>query len=180
MKKALLFAILAFLGSAAAVTGVMVKLHQPVVESTLARADSLPAGPVDSSHVSAHDSLVAGPARGDSTVEPAANTPSGVPETRPVQNGSPAAAPLPRRPVDPPPDPLAIAAAYKQVARVLAAMKPPQAAEVLSHLSDDEVEGILRAVGPRQAADFLTNLSAERAGVLSRRLLVPVDREQTR
>jgi flagellar motility protein MotE (MotC chaperone) len=70
-------------------------------------------------------------------------------------------------------DPVAKAAAYKQVARVLSAMKPVEAAKVLAYLSDEEVEGLLRAVGPRQAADFLTNIPKERAAGLSRRLLVP-------
>ncbi|HMY26639.1 MAG TPA: hypothetical protein PLJ59_09960 [Solirubrobacterales bacterium] len=66
------------------------------------------------------------------------------------------------------------------MARVLSAMKPPEAAKVLAYLSDDEVEGILRAVGPRQAADFLTNLPKERAATLSRRLLQPKPKDASR
>jgi flagellar motility protein MotE (MotC chaperone) len=63
---------------------------------------------------------------------------------------------------------------------VLSAMKPPEAAQVMGLLSDDEVEGILRAVGPRQAADFLANIPRERAALLSRRLLVPKPEGQSR
>lgn len=77
-------------------------------------------------------------------------------------------------------DPIAKAGAYKQVARVLSAMKPPEAAKVIAFLSDDEVEGLLRSVGPRQAADFLTNIPKERAALLSRRLLTPKPAGATR
>jgi hypothetical protein len=166
MTRAILFAALSFLVSAAATTGVMVKLHVPAVDSVAATPGSLAAAPRDSS---AADSTTAMPrdsiAVGAEAVDTTAPAPSPVPATPRL-----AATPVTTRPG---PDPEATAAAYKQVARVLSAMKPPQAAQVLSQLSDDEVEGILRAVGPRQAADFLANLSVERAGVLSRRLLVP-------
>jgi len=166
MTKAILFAALSFLVSAAATTGVLVKLHVPAQDSSAAVPDSLAAAPRDSS---AADSIAAVPR--DSTAA----------GTQPADTAAPVSSPVPATPrppvtpaaVRPGPDPEAKAAAYKQVARVLSAMKPPQAAQVLSQLSDDEVEGILRAVGPRQAADFLANLSVERAGVLSRRLLVP-------
>lgn len=174
MSKALVFAALAFLVSAAATTGVMVKMHPPAVDSTAARP--APAAHPDST--ASPDSAVAVAAdseRADSAAGPAAPPGQGSAGAAAGPAGSPAATPA-RQPAAPGPDPVAKAAAYKQVARVLAAMKPPQAAKVLSQLSDEEVEGILRAVGPRQAADFLTNLSTERAGVLSRRLLVPQEK----
>ncbi len=166
MTKAILFATLSFVVSAAATTGVMVKLHVPAQDSTPAATDSLAAAPRDSS---AADSIAAAPR--DSAAVGTHSADSVAPASSPVPaTPRPLATPVAVRPG---PDPEAKAAAYKQVARVLSAMKPPQAAQVLSQLSDDEVEGILRAVGPRQAADFLANLSVERAGVLSRRLLVP-------
>jgi flagellar motility protein MotE (MotC chaperone) len=107
-------------------------------------------------------------AHGPDSVAAAAAPTHGTPEV--AEPGPAAVRPAATKP---PTDPAAKAAAYKQVARVLSAMKPPEAAQVLSLLSDDEVEGILRAVGPRQAADFLTNIPKERAATLSRRLLVP-------
>ena len=61
---------------------------------------------------------------------------------------------------------------FKQVARIMGNMKASDAAEVLSHLTDAEVEGILRAVGVRKAAELMTQLPESRAAALSRRLLV--------
>lgn len=181
MIKAIIFAALAFVISAAATTGVMVKLHRPPPDSlppaqasvALAHPDS--AG-TDSTSVPRPDSVSHDSASGGPEPAAAATATGAVPH-RPAAPAVPAPAGPAR---DPEPDPAALAAAYKQVARVLAAMKPPQAAKVLSQLSDDEVEGILRAVGPRQAADFLANLSVERAGVLSRRLLTPDERAASR
>lgn len=171
MTKAIIFAAIAFVMSAAATTGVMVKLHTPMADS-LPPAQARVTGHADSAATDSadvqrpdsvrHDSVTGGP----EPTAPAVATAAVPARTQP--------------PRDPAPDPAALAAAYKQVARVLAAMKPPQAAKVLSQLSDDEVEGILRAVGPRQAADFLANLSVERAGVLSRRLLTPEEKAATR
>jgi len=63
------------------------------------------------------------------------------------------------------------AAVYRQVARILTTMKPAEAAGIMSHLTDDQVEGIVRAVGVRQAAALLGQLPTERAAALSRRLI---------
>lgn len=174
MTKAIIFAAVAFLVSAAATTGVMVKLHVPAPDSLAPAAVAAVAGHQDSAATDTATAVVTDSVRHDPVTAAPAATP---PAPAPRRADTVAAA----RPAPPPaPDPAALAAAYKQVARVLAAMKPPQAARVLSQLSDDEVEGILRAVGPRQAADFLANLSVERAGVLSRRLLAPEEKAPTR
>ncbi len=178
MTRAIIFATLAFVISAAATTGVMVKLHVPAPDSLAAAPARLATGHADSVAVDTAGALLQDSVRRDSTTSGPEPTPHTV-ATEPAPRRPPVpAAALPAR--LPAPDPAALAAAYKQVARVLAAMKPPQAAKVLSQLSDDEVEGILRAVGPRQAADFLANLSVERAGVLSRRLLTPDEKAPTR
>lgn len=186
MKQAILFAVAAFLISMAATTLVLVRSHPPVpivaqnstrhaVDSTRAdstpkagaRPDSVPAVAIvpKADSARAHDSVPVSP-HADSTPRPIA---------APVL---PAVAPHPVTPIIPT-NPAAKAAAYKQVARVLSAMKPPEAVKVIAYLNDDEVEGLLRALGPRQAADFLTNMSKERAGKLSRRLLVPEPRSDT-
>ncbi len=179
MKKPILFGLIAFVISAAATTFVRVRTGSSAVAATAdsvravresapvrsdgARSDSVitdsaraaVAAPRDS--VAAHDSTAA-TAAADTTRR---TDPAGVPLAGPV---------VPRAN---PADIEAKGQAYKQVARVLSSMKPPEAAKVLALLSDAEVEGILRAVGPRQAADFLTNLPKDRAAALSRRLLVP-------
>jgi hypothetical protein len=181
MKKGILFAVAAFMLSLGGTTGYLVKTHVPVVaaDSIRAHPDSTGADSTrtDSVHhdsttadSSVHHDSTAGPvSRPDSTRSPVAIPPA--PPGSPTPIG-------PRRP--PPPDPEALAQAYKQVARVLSAMKAPEAAKVIAFLSDDEVEGILRAVGPRQAADFLTNLPKQRAAALSRRLLAPQSKEASR
>jgi hypothetical protein len=62
---------------------------------------------------------------------------------------------------------------YSAIAKILSDMKPKQANEILSHLSDDEVEGILRTVAARSAAVLLAQMPATRAAEMSRRLMQP-------
>jgi hypothetical protein len=174
MKKGIIFAVIGFVVALAVSTFLGVskgkKAAQAAALAAAAHADSVTARrtadslagrdssaghgakPVDAPHDSG---AVAGP--GDAQV---ANTqPAGAAPARvvPVSTVNPAEK----------------ADAYKQVARVLSAMKATEAVKVMAFLSDEEVEGILRAVGPRQAGDFLTNLPKDRAATLSRRLLVP-------
>jgi hypothetical protein len=175
VKKALLFAVIAFVLSLAGTTATMVKLAPH--PGAAAKPDSPAAEPreadADSTRPAAADTSPKTPVpeeyqpQGDSIAAPLAK-PAAAGDTRPAPHPTPG----PAR------DPEAKAAAVKQVARVLSAMKPVEAAKVLAFLSDGEVEGILRAVGPRQAADFMTNLPKERAANLSRRLMAP--REPTR
>ena len=188
MKLGIILAVVAFLVSAAASTFVIMKRAPAtaVADSAAVAADSLHP---DSS---AHDTTKAGTARhlarGDSaTAAHPAAADSGTATPATAHDSTPPkpvtatlAAALPPKPV-PPAGPSAAerAGAYKQVARVLSAMKAPEAAQVLQLMSDDEVEGILRSVGPRQAADFLTNIPKPRAAELSRRLLVPKPKEAT-
>jgi hypothetical protein len=176
MKKLIVFPLLACLASLGGTTAFLVKTHKPepvAADSLAPRHDS-----------TSTDSVKHVTARKDSAATDTAHV-AARPDTSGKRAGTAEAAPTPlasgpATPQVPPPlrtvaqvDPAARAAAYKQVARVLSAMKPVEAAKVLAFLSDDEVEGLLRAVGPRQAADFLTNIPKERAAGLSRRLLVP-------
>ncbi len=174
MKKGIIFAVIGFVVALAASTFLGVakgkKAAQAAALAAAAHADSVTARrTADSLAVrdttpshgekpaeAAHDSgAVAGP--GDAQI---ANAPSADPAPAKVV---PVSAINPAEKAD----------AYKQVARVLSAMKATEAVKVMAFLSDEEVEGILRAVGPRQAGDFLTNLPKDRAATLSRRLLVP-------
>lgn len=186
MKKGIIFALIGFIVALAASTalGVMKGKKAAAAAAVIAaaQADSVKAKQADDSLAAkvAADSV----APGDTTL--AAHKAGAEGETPGDSTGSVAAA-VPRPdPIGAAPkiipastvDPAAKAEAYKQVARVLSAMKAAEAAKVLAFLSDTEVEGILRAVGPRQAADFMTNLPKERAAALSRRLLVPRQKEQ--
>ncbi len=182
MKKAIIFALIACLVSTGATTAFLVKTHKPVViadslagrrdslggKTATAKADSAKPAPVKGDS-SIKDSVHAA-VKPDSAMHPPVNPAGGNPGTGPLSGaaGSQAATRVATTV-----DPAAKATAYKQVARVLSAMKPVEAAKLLAFLSDEEVEGLLRAVGPRQAADFLSNMPRERAAGLSRRLLVP-------
>ncbi len=181
MKKAIIMGLVGFLIGLAGSTAYGVKQGKEAAAAAAivaaAHADSVLAKHVADS-VAQHDSTTQA-AHGDSTAMaaaphdsiPAGGTPvahATATPSEPTPTGSPVAKV----------DPAAKADAYKQVARVLSAMKAVEAAKVLGFLSDAEVEGILRAVGPRQAADFMTNLPKERAAGLSRRLLVPKPKEQ--
>ena len=184
MKKAIIFGVVAFVVSLVATTGILVKTHHPTVvavaDSTKTKPDSLKP---DSAHTAPE---VRDSTHPDSAKAEAPHHPDSVvahPDTskpHPVEVTPAPSAPVhvTRPPV--PVDPEAKAAAYKQLARVLSAMKPAEAVKVMALLSDEEVEGILRAVGPRQAADFLSNFPKERAASLSRRLLVPRAKAETR
>ncbi len=188
--KAILLGLAAFALSLAATTAAVVKLHRPVPVPVVkadtagkkAPADTVakPRTPDSTVKAAAESSAVKTPAPRDSSVSAKRDTttPARTDSTVPVSAGptpgpghgpAPALAALAARMTDP----KQREQAYKQVARIFSAMKPPEAAKVLAFLSDEEVEGILRAVGPRQAADFMTNLPKERAAVLSRRLLIP-------
>ncbi len=59
----------------------------------------------------------------------------------------------------------------KQVGRILAQMKPADAAGILTFLGDDEVDRILCHLGVRQAAALLEQIPAERAATLTRSAL---------
>ncbi len=59
----------------------------------------------------------------------------------------------------------------KQVGRILAQMKPADAAGILTFLGDEEVDRILCHLGVRQAAALLEQIPAERAATLTRSAL---------
>jgi hypothetical protein len=173
VKRAIIFALVAFVVSLGGVSGYLVKTHKPpvvAVDSLAAKGDSTHA---DSARADSTHPDSAAPAKGVVAAADSAVTKADSTAATPVDAVTPAAVAAVVKPVAAVVDPVAKAGAYKQVARVLSAMKPVEAAKVIGFLSDDEVEGLLRAVGPRQAADFLTNIPKERAAVLSRRLLVP-------
>jgi hypothetical protein len=184
MRKAILFAVVAFALSLGGTTALLVRLAPPprVAAAEAAKDSSSTAKPAAAgkpADSAGHAAPGSGKVRPDSTARADSVTrPVTGPTGQQAAATTPSAGPKPA--VRPPVDPTAKAAAVKQVARVLSAMKAAEAAKVLGFLSDEEVEGILRAVGPRQAADFMTNLPKERAAALSRRLMAPRAQEQSR
>ena len=59
-------------------------------------------------------------------------------------------------------------ASERRIAKVFTAMDPKQAAKVLEHMSDNDVQIILGYVGPRPAAAIMAELPPERVAILSK------------
>jgi hypothetical protein len=185
MMKLVLFGGVAFVLGLGGSTGVLVMRApaRPAGADSLAVAHVAPAEPAKAPAKSqppaasaAHDTVAATHVLPDAAVHPAGP---------PVE--AQAAAERPRetvvRPREVPgvgnfppanaPDP----ESYKQVGNILMNMKAVEAAKILAYLSDAHVEGLLRSMSPRNAASLLSQLPSERAAALSKRLLVPVPRE---
>ncbi len=159
-------------------TGAMVMLHKPAPAKAeapkreapdSAHADSTGhpdaghgAAPADSAHAAA-DSTHEAPA---AAAPHAAVAPVPAPAVAPV-SPAPAPTPAPRQPA------VRDVSGYKQLAKIVANMKPADAVAVMSRFTDDEVEGILRQVNVRQAAQLMSAMPKERAAELGRRLLAP-------
>jgi hypothetical protein len=193
MKPAVVF-VIAFVVAGAASTGAKVALTKPVApshaagDSTKSKKDSTQA---DTAIVESG----AGVAPAIDSVHRAAVTPdstkpaAALPEV--AQAGTPAVA-APQA-VTPGPQPIvpgglsalaarasAAAAAVeaandtvkqaseKRIAKVFSSMDAKQAAKVLEHMTDDDVQVILGYVGPRQAASIMTALPPERVATLSK------------
>ena len=58
-----------------------------------------------------------------------------------------------------------------RLSKIFSEMKPTEAADVLSYLSDSEIERILLGIRERDAAAILAQLEPERAAAVSRRVL---------
>jgi hypothetical protein len=64
-----------------------------------------------------------------------------------------------------------LALTYQRLARIFAAMKPTDAAEVLTQLEDAQIEQILLSMQERNAAPILAAMDAQRVASVSRRAL---------
>lgn len=182
MKPILAF-LAAFLVATGATTGVKVMTTKPAIA---AKADSTKEG-VDSL---ATDSTAKGegehgekPSAKDSThatTEAPKNTPAASIAKAPgfsasstlVDNGpKPTVKPSPAKqqaPAARPPADSATQASEQRLAKVFTAMEPKQAAKVLQHMQDADVQIILGYVGPRQAASIMAELPPERVATLSK------------
>lgn len=92
-----------------------------------------------------------------------------------ARDSSAAATPTLALPVGPPPATAADSLrAVKQLGKILTSMKPADAAKIVEHMSDEQVEEIVRTLPVKVTAALLSKLPVERAAALSRRLLAPV------
>lgn len=94
-----------------------------------------------------------------------------------VDNGpKPTVKPAPPKQQTPAPPPhvdSAAQASEQRLAKVFTAMEPKQAAKVLQHMQDADVQIILGYVGPRQAASIMAELPPERVATLSKMAMQP-------
>lgn len=167
MKPVLVF-VLTFVVATAASSGAKVMLTKPPAAKPAAGADSTKR---DSTKA---DSTAKAPS--DSARTDTAAAPSGAPVTPPADTmpvakaidsaktklaaGPPTtAAPA----VATPPDTV-----EKRIAKVFTSMDPKQAAAVLAHMSDGDVQIILGYVGVKQAAAIMAALPPERVATLSK------------
>ena len=183
MKPILAF-LAAFLVATGASTGVKVMTTKP---AAAAKVDSTKEG-VDSTST---ESTAKGegehadkPAAKDSThatTESPKTTPTAAIGKAPgfsasstlVDNGpKPTVKPAPAKQQQPPAAPQhadsATQASEQRLAKVFTAMEPKQAAKVLQHMQDADVQIILGYVGPRQAASIMAELPPERVATLSK------------
>jgi hypothetical protein len=173
MKPAVVF-VLTFVLAGAASTGAKVVLTKPAAkpaatDSSKARSDSTktdtaivasgqpPAPPTDTA---------ARPVAPDTSkgAKALGVVPQGAPATGTVAAGAAAAAAPGAKPaID-----TVVQASERRLAKVFTSMDAKQAAKVLEHMADNDVQIILGYVGPRQAASILEALPPERVATLSK------------
>lgn len=178
MKAAVVF-IIAFVAAAAAGTGAKVAMTQPL-PPVKEGADSTA---VDSTHREGAEGKSGDVATKDSVVKPAPAatadtskpTPTAAPSVKAAsakKEGAPAAAPAALAVVRDPAD-SATQASERRLAKVFTAMDAKQAAKVLEHMDDADVQILLGYVGPRQAASILAELPPKRVATLSKLAMQP-------
>ena len=184
MKPAVVFAITFVVGIGAS-SGAKVAMTKPdsahvATDSTTAHKDS-----TQTDTALAASGQVATPP-GDSARRPAAPIDSLKPpaDAKPSAPGAtpsapaakPAAAPGPSVPESAVAAAIAAAnapdtareASQRRISKVFTSMDPKQAAKVLEHMTDNDVQIILGYVGPRPAAAIMAELPPERVAILSK------------
>lgn len=161
MKPVLVF-VLTFVVATAASTGAKVVMTKPPVAKVAGDSAKRDSTKTDSTKVA-----------GDSTKADTAAAPSGAPVKAPGDTlrvaaaTDTAAAKALVKPAPPaaaaPPDTV-----EKRIAKVFTSMDPKQAAKVLEHMSDGDVQIILGYVGVKQAAAIMAELPPERSATLSK------------
>jgi Mg/Co/Ni transporter MgtE len=166
MKPAVVF-LLAFVVAGAASTGAKVMLTKapPRPAADSARADS---ARTDSGKRVA-DSTRAGPDTAIAASAPIVTAPSDTARVVAVDSAKqkPAAAAAVAAPATNQSD-TAAEASERRIAKVFTSMDAKQAAKVLEHMSDGDVQIILGYVGVKQAAQIMSALPPERVATLSK------------
>jgi hypothetical protein len=159
MKPVLAF-LAAFVVAAGASTGTKVMLTKPTphqkagVDSTKEGADSTQSNSrPNAAEIAKVPGFAASSTLVTSDVKPAAKA---------------APSPAPKAPPAPVASDSLVEASERRLAKVFTAMEAKQAAKVLQHMEDADVQIILGYVGPRQAASIMAELPPERVATLSK------------
>jgi hypothetical protein len=173
MKPAIVF-VAAFAVSAAGSTGAKVMLTKPshaAADSTKIGVDSTGADSSAKSHQAASDTThkEAKPATASTKMVAPVESTAAPTVTPPKTAGKAAATQKPAAPSTPAPADSVVEASERRLAKVFTAMEPKQAAKVLQHMEDADVQVILGYVGPKQAASIMAELPPERVAALSKR-----------
>jgi hypothetical protein len=168
MKPAVVF-VLTFVLAGAASTGANVVLTKPeakpaATDSSKAHSDSTKTDTaiVASGQPSAPPTDTAARAVAPDTskgAKPLGVVPQGAPGAAAAGVAAPGAKPV----ID-----TVVQASERRLAKVFTSMDAKQAAKVLEHMADNDVQIILGYVGPRQAASILEALPPERVATLSK------------
>ena len=169
--KTVLLAVLAFgVGLAGATGAVYARRDKTAPHAAADSAGTQVAGPDSPAHDSAAVKHPAPAARPESTrTAPVTEAPKD-----PVHDSA-VAAPRAHDSVMAPPVARPLGPDYPRLAKILAAMAPASAIELIARLSDRDAEGILRSLGQRQVAALLSAMPKDRAAILGQRLLVQRD-----
>jgi flagellar motility protein MotE (MotC chaperone) len=177
MKPAIVF-VASFVVAAAGSTGAKVMLtkpsHSAAADSTKIGVDSTRTDSAAKPHEAASDTVrkeAKAPAASskmtapvESTAAPIVTLPKAAGKAATTTQKPAAASPS----VATAPD-SGVEASERRLAKVFTAMEPKQAAKVLEHMADADVQIILGYVGPRQAASIMAELPPERVATLSKR-----------
>ena len=188
MKPVIVF-VAACAVSTAGSAGVKVMITKPVhpaasADSTKIGVDSIPADSAAKASAKPAETKPAASAAGDSahtpgrpitpkvaTVAESTGAPIVTPQKTPAKPAAAAAKAVAPVAATPAPADSVVEASERRLAKVFTAMEPKQAAKVLEHMEDADVQIILGYVGPRQAASIMAELKPERVATLSKRAM---------
>lgn len=179
--KSILIAIVAFLGSLGAVSGVVALRERDAILAQQAAEEA--ESPAPSVRPAATGALAPEPIPPEAeantedlpasdppeTLDPIPETTDEAPSTEEASaaSGTETGSPV----LQGPEDPKFSLEGSKRLAKIFSAMKASDAASVLDGLEDDAIHSILQHITDRKAAEILGNLSPERASAISQLLL---------
>jgi len=177
VKKVVLLGTIAFVVALGGATGVGIMLRHAPEEKTAPDSareiegdptgESAPSAQPPDTASTAQESAAAVADEAESAPEQAQDLAVAVPEVEPTaEESTQAASQIPEATTEG-----TGGAEYRQLAKILASMKPKEAAGIMAYLTDEQAAGILRSLGVRDVAELLAAMPVERAAILSQQLI---------